>query len=118
MGRLEKIARSILAGDALEVRSLVQDWRRAGVSPVSEQAPTSSDPKLRAVAAAVLELLAERTGQGVPTWVHAVGPVDQPLYLVKAASRSLRMRQRVERESPRALRKRNVFAPPGYLELL
>ncbi|HET7502649.1 MAG TPA: hypothetical protein VFK02_16625 [Kofleriaceae bacterium] len=38
-----------------------------------------------------------------------------PVYLVEAAVRSPKMRARVEQESPEPLRKRNLFAPAGYL---
>jgi hypothetical protein len=41
-----------------------------------------------------------------------------PVYLIEAASRSPRMRARVEQESPEPLRKRNLFAPPGYLAIV
>jgi hypothetical protein len=41
-----------------------------------------------------------------------------PIYLVEAATKSPKMRARVEQESPEPLRKRNVFAPSRYLEIV
>lgn len=118
MQPLEKIALGILEGDALEVRSLLQQWLAASPRLCAEPEPSSCDPKVRAVAAGVLELLCERLEQRPPSWVAAVEPLRNPVYLVKAALKSDRMRTRVENESPPPLRKRNLFAPPGYLELI
>jgi hypothetical protein len=118
MTPLEQIAAEILAKHPLEVRSLMQDYRRRDAPLSAEQAPVSGDLQIRAVAAALAELIALRTMQPAPAWAHEIGGLPAPLYLVEAAARSPKMRARVERESPEPLRKRNVFAPPGYLEML
>jgi hypothetical protein len=118
MTRLEQIAAHILQGDALEVRSLTQDWLRTSPAFAEEQPPVSGDRRIWAVAAGILELLAARYGQEAPTWTSAVGPLADPLYVVASAHRSARLRERVERESPAPLRMRNIFAPPGYLEFV
>lgn len=114
----ENIALRILTGNALEVRSLVQDWMRHGPALRDLPAPTIADAKVWAVAAGVVELLALRAHQAPPSWAAEVAALPEPLYLVAAAHRSTKLRERVERESPEPLRKRNVFAPPGYLELV
>lgn len=116
--RSEQLARSILAGDALAVRSAAQDWLRSSPILGREPAPQSSDPELRAVAAGVVELLCTRTGQTPPSWVISTGAAPRPVFLVEAAHRSPKLRARVQLESPEPLRKRNVFAPPGYLEMI
>lgn len=118
MTRSEEIAILILNNEALEVRSRVQDWLRSAPRFRDEPAPSSADPQVRAVAAAVVELLAERAHQAPPTWTSTVGPLGMPLYLVAAAHKSEKLRARVERESPEPLRRRRVYAPPGYLELV
>ena len=118
MTSLEQIAAQILAKNALEVRSLVQEYLRRGAPLRLESAPSSSDPQICAVSAGIAELIAVRTAQQAPAWASQVGKLTTPLYLVEAAARSPKMRARVERESPEPLRKRNVFAPPGYLEML
>jgi hypothetical protein len=63
-------------------------------------------------------LIAARTAQQAPAWAEQIGRLSGPIYLVEAAARSPRMRARIQQESPEPLRKRNVFAPPGYLEML
>ena len=118
MTTLEQIAAQILAKNPLEVRSLVQDYLRRGAPLWSERAPDSDDPKLRAVTAAIAELIATRTVQQAPAWVDQIGRLPAPVYLVEAAARSPKMRARIEQESPEPLRKRNVFAPPSYLEIV
>jgi len=118
MTPLEQIATQILAKSALEVRSLVQEFVRRATPLRLELAPTSDDPRVCAVAAAIAELIAARTQQQPPAWANQIGRLSTPVYLVAAASRSPKMRARVERESPEPLRKRNVFAPASYLETL
>ena len=97
---------------------LVQDYLRRGAPLWSERAPDSDDPKIRAVTAAIAELIATRTTQQAPAWVDQIGRLPMPVYLVEAATKSPKMRARIEQESPEPLRKRNVFAPPGYLEIV
>lgn len=116
MTTAENIATAILAYDALSVRSLVQDWLRSGPVFANEPAPIATDARVRVLAAAVVELLAERAGQPAPTWAAAEGGLASPLFLVEAAQHSAKLRARIEHESPAPLRKRNVFAPATYLE--
>jgi hypothetical protein len=66
MAPLEQIAAEILARNPLEVRSLMQGYLRRGTPLQSEHAPTSHDPQICAVTAAIAELIAARTGQQAP----------------------------------------------------
>ena len=116
--RAEQIAIRILANEPLEVRSLTQDWIRSGPLFTNEPPPESLDECVRVIAAGVIELLADRHAQRHPAWTASIGALSEGIYLVDAAKHSPKMRMRVERESPEPLRKRNVFAPPGYLEML
>lgn len=118
MTPLEQIAVQILARNPLEVRSLMQDYLRGGMPLRLEHAPTSDDPQIRVVTAAIAELIAARTEQQAPAWANQIGKLPAPIYLVEAATKSPKMRARIEQESPEPLRKRNLFAPPGYLEML
>lgn len=118
MTTLEQIAAQILAKNPLEVRSLVQDYLRRGAPLSSERPPDSDDPRIRAITAAIAEVIASRTTQQAPVWANQIGRLPTPVYLVEAADKSPKMRARVEQESPEPLRKRNVFAPPGYLEIV
>ena len=118
MVTLEQIAAMVLADEPLEARSLVQDFQRRAPVLSEEPCPVEVPPDVLVVAAALAELIAQRTGQAPPQWASRVGPRREPLYLVQAAQRSPKMRERIERESPEPLRARNVYAPPGYLELV
>lgn len=118
MTPLEQIAAQILAKNPLEVRSLVQDYLRRASPLWLERAPTSDDQQIQAVTAAIAELIAARTSQEAPAWASQIGRLPAPVYLVEAATRSPRMRARIEQESPEPLRKRNVFAPASYLEMV
>jgi len=118
MVTIEQIAAMILADDPLEARSLVQDFQRQAPVLADELRPVGTSREVLVVAAGFAELLAQRVGQNAPAWAADVGSLDEPLYLVKAALRSRKMRERIERESPEPLRARNVYAPPGYLEMI
>lgn len=113
----ETIANAILSNEPLTARSLVQDWLRSAPVFANEPPPATSDVRTRAVAAGIVELLADRAGQSAPSWTAAEGRLASPLFLVDAAEHSPTLRARIERESPAPLRKRNVFAPASYLEL-
>ncbi|MCX5743027.1 MAG: hypothetical protein NT062_11080 [Proteobacteria bacterium] len=116
MSTAENIATAILTNDPLIARSLVQDWLRSAPVFADEPPPATTDLRVRAVAAAVVELLAERAGQPAPHWTATEGCLTSPLFLVDAAQHSPKLRARIERESPAPLRKRNLFAPASYLE--
>lgn len=115
MVQLEKIAASILGGDSLGARSLVQDWLADAPDLRDAECPETADAKILAVAASVVELLAERSGQAPPEWTKFVAPLAEPLFLVREAKTMPRTRALCEREAPAPLRKRRLFAPPNYL---
>ena len=112
---IEEIASAILNGQALQVRSLVQDWMSGTRHERDASQPASGDARLLAVAASVAELLGERTGDGSPAWTESVRSLAEPLYLVRAAANMPRLRALCEKESPSAFRKRSIFTPPNYL---
>jgi len=74
-----------------------------------------ADDRHLIVAAAIVELLAERTGQSAPSWTSSAGELADPFFLVAAAERMSGLRTLCERESPEPLRKRRLFAPPTFL---
>lgn len=115
MVQIEQIAEAALAGDALKLRSLVQDFlrRRPNLSAIAR--PQSNDERILAISAALLELFAMRTNQPAPAWTPDVGPVAEPIYLLKATQHMKRLRALCEAESPEPLRKRSFYAPPDFL---
>jgi hypothetical protein len=116
MAKIEQIAAAALAGDALLVRSLAQDFLQEHPDLSNVKQPATNDIQLLAATAALLELFALRTGQEAPAWTKQIGPTPEPVYLVKSAASMKRLRALCEAESPAPLRKRQFFAPPNYLE--
>ena len=117
MSPLDRIAVSALLGDAIGVRSQVQDW--LSTRPMMADVPPpdpAADATLVAVTAALAELLAGRLRQPPPAWTAAIGPADRPVYLVRAAERMRRLREACQAESPAPLRSRHIYAPANYLE--
>ena len=115
MVTLEQLAEAALAGEALALRSLSQDWLRENPQIADCTRPCSIDPQVLAVAASLAELFADRAGQPPPHWSREIGPLAQPRYLVRAAETMKRLRRMCEVESPPSLRRRNLFAPAEFL---
>lgn len=112
---IEAIARAAVEGDALAARSLAQDWLAGHPRVADELPPTSSDVRVRAAAASLAEMFADRLAQPPPAWAAAIAPLDEPFYLLAAARTMSRLRRLCEEQSPAALRRRKLFAPEGYL---
>ena len=112
---LEQLAEAALAGEALSLRSAAQDWLSENPRVTDCLPPSSSDPDVLTVAAALAELFALRAGQPAPPWSAGVGPLSQPRFLLRAAATMTRLRRMCELESPAPLRRRNLFAPADFL---
>jgi hypothetical protein len=115
---LFNMATAALSGDALLTRSYAQDLDRQRPKLSEALPPQSTDMRLLAVAAALIELFAARWHQPNPDWTTIVGALPQPVYLVQSARTMKRLRALCEQQAPEPLRKRNLFAPPNYLELV
>lgn len=115
MARLEDLAEAALAGDALQLRQLAQNWLRENPHLQICPPPRSDDPRITIVAAALIELFAERLNQKPPTWTAQIPGLPNPLYLLKSAQTMPRLRTMCQAESPPPLRKRNLFAPANFL---
>ena len=116
MVRIDEIAEAAIAGKALKLRSFAQDWLQQNTRLATAMPPASQDPLVLVVAAALVELLAERRHEAGPEWAHKIGAANAPLYLLKSAQTLPRLRQLCDAESPGPLRRRNLFAPPTFLE--
>jgi len=114
----EQLARAVLGGDALEARSTLQDVLADYPAIDKWESPSTTDPFVLAVAAALTELLAIRFGYECPSWTAAIKPAPEPVYLLKSAATMKRLRHLCETESPEPLRRRRLFAPPNYLEMV
>lgn len=115
MVNLVDLATAALNRDALQLRSLVQDLMRESPNLAGLAPPPTDDVRLLAVAAAIVELLAERTSQPTPTWTNEVGAFPELFFLVAAAERLPSLRKLCEEESPEPLKRRRLLAPPNYL---
>ena len=116
MVRIEQLAEAVLKSDGLTVRSLAQDFFRENPRLADIPKPAVDDVRLLAACASLLELFASRLGQDGPTWTENIGPLPEPIFLLKAAATMKRLRTLCEAESPEPLRKRGFYAPPNYLE--
>ena len=116
MIQIERLAQAVLNGEGVEARSLAQDFFRANPKLIDIPRPLVEDSRLLAISASLLELFAMRMGQKAPAWTKSIGPLSEPIYLLKSATTMKRLRELCERESPEPLRKRGFYAPPNYLE--
>lgn len=118
MVQIEQVAEAILKGEGLTARSLVHDFFNETSRLADIPKPVIKDARLLAVSASLLELFALRLGQDAPDWTQTIGPIPEPVYLLKAAATMKRLRELCETESPEPLRKRGFYAPPNYLEFV
>lgn len=116
MNPIEALARVVLAGESLNARSLFQDILKNTPHVHEWRRPESQDPRVLAAAAALTDLCAQRLNQTAPDWTKEVGPLSEPVYLLKSAATMKRLRTLCETESPEPLRKRHLYAPPNFLE--
>lgn len=115
MVTIEQIAAAALHTDNLLTRTLAQEFLRSQPVLADIPQPETDDPVLLAVTAALLELFSLRTHQPAPAWTRQVGPVEQPLYLLKSAAHMRRLRALCHDAAPEPLRRRRLYAPPDYL---
>ncbi len=115
MVTLEQLAEAALSADALALRSLAQEWLQENPCIADCPKPSSNDVQVLVVAAALVELFADRTGQPPPPWSGSIGPLAHPRYLLRAARTMKRLRRMCETESPPPLRRRNLYAPAEFL---
>jgi hypothetical protein len=69
------------------------------------------------VAAALAEMLAARAGVTAPSWTASIGTNDVPLFLDPGLEQMPRTRELSRTAGPEPLRRRNLFAPPDFLDL-
>lgn len=115
---IELIAKTALARNSLELRSLVQDLIRTNPVLRDMDKPQTDDPRILSTAAALVELLAERTDQIAPDWAKAIGAIPEPFFLLEAAEHMQRLRLLCETTSSEPLRKRGLYAPPDFLDFV
>lgn len=116
--QLTDMAEALLARDDLRLRLLVQAWLREKPRLRSVAPPETDDPQVLTAAAALAELFAERAHQRPPAWTANIGPLPEPFFVVAWAERPGFTRELCLAESPEPLRRRNIFSPPNFLEMV
>jgi hypothetical protein len=112
----DQLALAAINYESLQLRSLTQDLLRANTKLSDTPRPTTNDPRILAIAASLIELLALREHQEPPAWTKDIAPLSEPFFLVKAAETMKRLRTLCETQSPEPMRKRRLYAPPNFLE--
>lgn len=112
---LTDLVKALIHHDMLSARQWVADAMRNNVKWVDIEAPTGMSEIEMAIAAGVVELLAERAGKAAPSWTLHVPASSVPMFLVQSAQTMPRLRQICEQSGPEALRKRHIYAPPDFL---
>jgi len=118
MVRIEQLAVAAVQRDAVALRSLAQDLLRENVLIKEVLSPDSNDPVIRAIAASLVELFADQRRELPPPWAAEVAALDRPVFLVEAVATMPRLRRLCETESPAPLRRRNLLAPPNFLQFV
>lgn len=118
MDPIEQLAEAALQRDSLRLRSLVQDMTRAHVNWGSLPPPQTKDLRILATAASLAELLAARQNQTPPSWTKDIGALHEPFFLLRSAETMKRLRVLCETRSPEPMRKRQLYAPPNFLEFV
>ena len=116
MDPIEQLAEAALQRDSLRLRSLVQDMTCAHINWSALPRPQTKDVRLLAIAAALAELLATRQNQAPPGWTEEIGALNEPFFLLRSAETMKRLRLLCETQSPEPMRKRQLYAPPNFLE--
>jgi hypothetical protein len=109
------IAEAILSRNDFDARALTMEWLRYDEPLVEAPRPDTDDPRVLAVAAAVVEMLAQRAGEEPPAWTSEVAGLAEPFFVIERAERPGFTRTLCLTEAPEPLKRRNIFAPPNYL---
>jgi hypothetical protein len=114
---LRDLTLAAMSGDDLGARQWVKDAQRTNLDLSSVPEPDGLSDNARAVAAALIELLAQRQNRPPPAWVVHAGQASEPVYLLPQARTSPALRRWCEQDTPELLRARNVFAVRDYLKV-
>ena len=114
---IRELVAALLAGDLLTAREYAADARRVPVRWDQLEQPSGMSVRELSVAAGVIELLAARNGGAPPRWTKAIGPLEEPLLLDPGLDEMPRSFARAKAEGPEPLRRRNLIASPGFLDV-
>jgi hypothetical protein len=114
---IEQIAELALQEESRLLRGMTMAFLRENPFLSKISRPQTKDQRILAAAASLLELFAERRGQQPPEWTKEIGPLPEPVYLVKGIGRETTkfIRRLADAQSPEPLRKRGFLATANYL---
>lgn len=112
---LVDLVRALLRPDPIAARQWVADAARERFRWSEVPFPGELIGDELAVAAGIVELLAQRAGEAPPPWTARVPAARQPVLLVHAAASMPRLRKLCEEQGPEPLRRRRILAPPDFL---
>jgi hypothetical protein len=114
---IRELVHAVLAGDLLTARQWVADASRSAIQFEAVARPDDLFGRDLTVAAALVELLANRAGEAPPPWTHSVGPEREPLVLDPGLEQMPRSFAVARASGPEPLRKRNLIALPDFLRV-
>jgi len=114
---VRELVRSILDGDLLAAREWVSEAHRSRLAWADVDQPQGLSEREMSVAAAILELLSERSGAEPPPWTATVGAMYEPVILDPGLENMPRSFERAKSYGPDPLRKRNLVALPDFLDV-
>lgn len=114
---LADLVHALLNGDLLTARQFAADARRDCVQWERLEQPLGLTERELAVAAGIVELLASRSGSMPPPWTANVGAAPEQLILDPGLEQMPRSFARARSSGPESLRKRNLIAPPDFLDV-
>ena len=112
---LAELVDALVACDAIRCRSWLAAATRTGFDWSRVPELRGVDALSLAVAAGVVEMMAEREQRPAPAWTSRVPASPRPMFLIRAADSMPRLRRLCEEEGPWPLRRRGIFAPPEFL---
>ena len=114
---LLELVRALLAGDLLTARQCVADAQRAQVVWERLEQPSGLNEREMSIAAGIVELLASRNGATPPPWTKTIGAVRELLILDPGLENMPRSFAQAKMAGPEPLRRRNLIASPGFLDV-
>jgi hypothetical protein len=115
---VKDLAQAALERDNFHLKCLVQElWQEKRLLTECPK-PETNNPQILSLAAGLVELLATQWKQIPPPWTKEIGGVSEPFFLAKHADDMKNLPSLCETESPEPLRKRNLYAPPNFLEFV
>lgn len=114
---LPDLVHALLAGDLLTARQYAADAQRTHLQLEKLTRPAGMSDREMTVAAAIVELLALRSGSTPPSWTATVGAVRDALVLDPGLEEMPRSFARAKAAGPEPLRRRNLIALPDFLDV-